>query len=206
MIFGELNRPPLVMQIKQRMANFWTKLTKGKDSTLSVIMCRVLLKLNKNSEYESPWIKTVQNILCESGLSNVWRFPNVVNHKWLNNYLHDEYIQTWLSNVFHNDKCITNRIFKDAFEFESYLTLLPERLRIIFTQFSNTKLPIGGPFSKIADWRPILKNCLMEGHSPTLPIGGPFSKIAHWRAILQNCLLESHSPKLHIGGPFSKIV
>ena len=96
----------------------------------------------------SPWIKTVQNILYESGLSNVWHFPNAVNHKWLNNCLkirlHDEYSQTWSANVFHDDKCITYRIFKEVFEFESYLTLLPERLRILFTQFrlGNTKLPI----------------------------------------------------------------
>ena len=77
-----------------------------------MIMYRLLLNLNNNSEYESPWIKTVQNIVYESGLSNVWHFPNAVNHKWLNNSLkirlHDEYIQTWSSNVFHNDKCISN--------------------------------------------------------------------------------------------------
>ena len=44
--------------------------------------------------------------------------------------------------VFHNDKCITWRIFKEVFEFDQYLTLLPERLRIIFTKFrlANTKL------------------------------------------------------------------
>ena len=117
MIYGELGRPPLVIQIKQRMANFWIKLAQGKDSKLSVIMYRLLLNLNNNSEYESSWVKTVQTILYESGLSNVWHFPNVVNH---------------------------NRIFKEVFEFESFLTMLPERLRILFTQFrlGNTKLPI----------------------------------------------------------------
>ena len=71
MIYGELGRPPLVIQIKQRMANFWIKLAQGKDSKLSVIMYRLLLNLNNNSEYELPWIKTVQNILYESGLYNV---------------------------------------------------------------------------------------------------------------------------------------
>ena len=69
----------------------------------------------------------------------LWYFPNVVNHKWLNNLLkirfHNEYIQTWSPNAFHNDKCITYRIIKEVFEFEPYLTLLPERLRIIFTEF-----------------------------------------------------------------------
>ena len=130
------------------MANFCIKIAQGKYSKLSVIMYRLLLNLNTNSEYELPWIKTFQNIVYEICLSNVWHFPNVVNHKWLNNCrkirLHDEYIQTWSSNVLHNDKCITYRIFKEVFEFESYLTLLPERLRIIFTQFRlcNTKLPI----------------------------------------------------------------
>ena len=49
-----------------------------------------------------------------------------------------------VSNVFHNDKCVTYRIFKEVFEFEPYLTLLPEMLRIIFTQLrpGNRKLPI----------------------------------------------------------------
>ena len=54
MIYGELGRPPLVIQIKQRMANFLIKLEQGKDSKLSVIMYRLLLNLNNNSEYESP--------------------------------------------------------------------------------------------------------------------------------------------------------
>ena len=111
-IYGELGRPPLVIQIKQRMAKFWIKLAQEKDSRLLVIMYILLLNLYNHSVYESPWIKTVQNILCESGLSNVWHFPNVVNHKWLYNCpkirLHDEYIQTWSSDAFHNDKCVYN--------------------------------------------------------------------------------------------------
>ena len=69
------------------MVNFWINLTQGKDSKLSMIMYILLLNLNNSSEYESPWIKTVQNILYESGLSNVWHFPNVVNDKWLDNCL-----------------------------------------------------------------------------------------------------------------------
>ena len=43
MIYGELGRAPLVIQIKQRMANFWIKLAQGKDSKLSVIKYRLLL-------------------------------------------------------------------------------------------------------------------------------------------------------------------
>ena len=52
-----------------------------------------------------------------------------------------QYIQARSSNVFHNDKCITYRIFKEVFEYELHLTLLPERLRILFTKFrlGNTK-------------------------------------------------------------------
>ena len=60
-----------MIQINQRIANFWIKLEQGKDSKLSVIMYRLLLNLNNNSEYESPWIKTVQNILYESGQSQM---------------------------------------------------------------------------------------------------------------------------------------
>ena len=62
MTYGELGRPPLVIQIEQRMTNFWIKLAQGEDSKLSVIMYRLLLSLNNNSEYESPWIKKLFKI------------------------------------------------------------------------------------------------------------------------------------------------
>ena len=112
MMYGELGRPPLVIQIKQRMGNFWIKLTQGKYSKLSLIIYRLLLNLNNNSEYESPWIKTIQNILYESGLFNVCHFPNAVNHKWQNNCLKIRFMKNIFKhghqmNVFHNDKCIT---------------------------------------------------------------------------------------------------
>ena len=50
---------------------------------------------------------------------------------------------TTLFNVYHNYKCITYRLFKEVFEFEPYITLLPERSRNVFTQFrlGNTKKP-----------------------------------------------------------------
>ena len=57
MIYGELGRPPRMIQIKQRIANFWIKLAKGTYSKLSVIMYKLLLNLNNNSGYEIPWIK-----------------------------------------------------------------------------------------------------------------------------------------------------
>ena len=63
-----------MIQIKQRMANFWIKLAQGKHSKLSVIMYKLLLNLNNNIEHESPWIKTVKTIFFESGLSNVGTF------------------------------------------------------------------------------------------------------------------------------------
>ena len=63
MLYGELCRPPLVIKIKQKMANFWIKLAQGKDSKLSVIMYRLFLNLNNNSEYESPWIKKLFKII-----------------------------------------------------------------------------------------------------------------------------------------------
>ena len=49
MIYGELGRPPLVIQRKQMMANFFIKLVQGKYSKLSMIMYRLLLNLNNVS-------------------------------------------------------------------------------------------------------------------------------------------------------------
>ena len=98
MIYGELGRSPLAIQIKQKMATFWIKLAQGEYSKSSVIMYRLLLNLNNYNEHESLWIKTFQNILYESGISIVRYFPNVANHKWLNNCLkirlYGDYSQT----------------------------------------------------------------------------------------------------------------
>ena len=48
MIYGELGRPPQVIQIKQRMVNIWIKLTQGKDSKLIVLKSDFMANIFKH--------------------------------------------------------------------------------------------------------------------------------------------------------------
>ena len=58
--------------------------------------------------------------------------------------LQDQFIQSWQSDVYVNNICITYRLFKSNFCFENYLIKLSPKLRRNFLKFrlSSHKLPI----------------------------------------------------------------
>jgi hypothetical protein len=71
MIYGELGRYPLDIDIKLRNILYWSKLITGKDIKLSIISYR-LLHLLQNNNCEFAWLNYVESILNECGLSYVW--------------------------------------------------------------------------------------------------------------------------------------
>ena len=48
---------------------------------------------------------------------------------------HDQFLQSWMSEVYLNSICISYRIFKVNFGFEDYLIRLSPSLRRIFFKF-----------------------------------------------------------------------
>ena len=75
MVYGELRRYPLSINVKVRMIMFWAKmLYSNKLSNCTYVL------LHKQ---KSPWMNCVKNILDECGLSYVWQSQSFNNLTWL---------------------------------------------------------------------------------------------------------------------------
>jgi hypothetical protein len=82
MIYGELGRYPLDIDIKLRNILYWAKLITGKDIKLSIISYR-LLYLSQNGKCQFSWLNYAENILNECGLSYVWLNQYFISEEWL---------------------------------------------------------------------------------------------------------------------------
>jgi len=81
MVYGELRRYPISIDIKVRMITFWCKLIMGKQSKLSHICYKLLYNNNFIRDGFSLWIKNIQDILNKSGLSYIWLYQNCISEK-----------------------------------------------------------------------------------------------------------------------------
>ena len=79
MVYGELGRYPISIDIKVRMIKFWCKLIMGKQSKLSHICYKLLYNNNFLKDGFSLWIKNIQDILNKSGLSYIWLYQNCIS-------------------------------------------------------------------------------------------------------------------------------
>jgi hypothetical protein len=103
MVYGELGRYPISIDIKVRMIKFWCKLIMGKQSKLSYICYKLLYNNIFLRGGFSLWIKNIQDILNKSGLSYIWLYQDCISEKWLSNVvkmnLIDQFKQTWSTSV-----------------------------------------------------------------------------------------------------------
>ena len=149
MIYGELGRFPLYIDIKTRVISYWCKLLTGKASKLSAISYKHLHSFFCNGNISAPWVKFAKDILDNCGLSNVWTFQNInFNTEWVIAYvklrLRDHFLQEWNSNLENSPKALNYRLYKQIFEFENYFNILENKDIFTFCKFrtTNTKLPI----------------------------------------------------------------
>jgi hypothetical protein len=103
--------------------------------------------------YKSQFLLSVHNTLNELGFSNFWQNQAVENVSYeysdtfkalIKNRLQDQFVQTWHSEINNNDFFYNYRMFKENFEFEKYLSILPSNLANAITKFRtlNHKLPV----------------------------------------------------------------
>ena len=100
MVYGELGRFPIELDIKLRMISFWARTLIGKDSKLSAVSYKLLLNLSNSSNFSSPWFNHIETIFNECGLSFIFRDQSFLNITWLKlvvkNCLQDQFKQTGL--------------------------------------------------------------------------------------------------------------
>ena len=148
MIYGELGRFPIEIDIKIRMVSFWARLLLGKETKLSYLSYRLLYTLSIEENVHSVWIKYLKELFDETGYSSIWINQDIPNSNWLISSiklrLHDQFKQGWYSLIEHSPKALNYRIFKENFEFENYFRVLEDKDIYTLCKFrtTNHKLPI----------------------------------------------------------------
>ena len=147
MVYGEMGRLPLSTVIKSRMISFWASIINSENCKISNVLYNLLLKLYEENVYCSPWILYIKKILDECGMSNIWLTQSFPSKEWLKSSikqkLYDTGIQAWHESINEKAYCDSYVKFKTTFNFENYLTILPQKLLIYFCKFRvrNIKVP-----------------------------------------------------------------
>ena len=148
MIYGELGRTTIDVNIKVRMISFWNKLLCNTNK-LSSILYRLMLHLHGTARgVNFKYINYLKSIFDDSGLSYIWLQQYPVDPKSLKftvkQTLKDHFIQNWYNEMGNSSKGEFYAFFKEQFGLENYLLkLLPkERLMISKLRCSNLKIPI----------------------------------------------------------------
>ena len=151
MVFGEIGQLPIDVQIKSRMLCFWYSLIKTDDTLkFSNVVYKFFYKLYERNVYKLPFLVNVENLLNGLGLSGVWFDQLNVRYSidWfklkVKRCLSDQFMQSWYECLDGGDIFCNYRLFKDTFDMERYLTLLPPRFLYSFVRFRtlNHRLPI----------------------------------------------------------------
>lgn len=148
MLYGELGRYPLYVNIIKRLLNFWARLITGKTTKLSLLVYRFLYHEFINGNFRSKWITFVKCNLDQLGMSDVWIFQNPGNLNYFSRRveqtLKDQFYQKWTSSLQNSSKGRNYALIKSNINIEPYLFTLPSNLRNSITKFrlSNHKLPV----------------------------------------------------------------
>ena len=71
-VYGELGRVPMSVNIKARMVGFWKCIVTGKKEKISPTLYDMLYKLDSGDIYHSKWLNFVKNVLIECGFVDAW--------------------------------------------------------------------------------------------------------------------------------------
>ena len=154
MVYGELGRYPLYIDIFSRMLCYWLKMINSKSSKLNVKLyqaCKNIIGLNLSRNSRFKWLHKIKSILYE--INESWLWNNEINLDTTNiyklkrhftNILEKQYAVDWKREVYISPKCYLYRIFKTDFEKEEYFSKLTKTMSISLCRFRtcNHKLPI----------------------------------------------------------------
>jgi hypothetical protein len=127
MVYGELDRYPIDINIKVRTISYWARLLSGKQAKFSNVSYRLSRNLNENGNANLNWVYFIRTILKECGFTYTWETENVNNKEWLKcvvkQRLLDQFVQNWQTSLSDSSKALNYRIFKTKFEFEEYFNI-----------------------------------------------------------------------------------
>lgn len=147
MVYGELGRFPLDIDIKLRMVSFYSRLLKN-ENKLSCIVFKLMFNLHFDNVCNFKWISFLKSIFDSCGLSYIFTDQQFIDFslykQLIKQILQDQFVQKWHSDIDNSSRGSFYELFKQNFGLETYLLRLPEKSRIWITKFrsSNIKFPI----------------------------------------------------------------
>ena len=99
MIYGELGRYPIKIAIKNKMINYWSRLTNGKHNKLAFILYQ---KMRVSEETQFKWLSKIEQILDESVRSDLWLNQpcNFNCSRMIKSVLEAQFLQTWSTQLY----------------------------------------------------------------------------------------------------------
>ena len=86
MLLGKTGLLPLEFYIKVKMMGFWVSLISGERDKISFKMYLVSLTLYNDGFLKFEWLKFIESIIHECGLSFVFENQLGYDKKWLKNF------------------------------------------------------------------------------------------------------------------------
>ena len=124
MLFAELGRHPIQIDVKVRMINYWSSILNGKQTKLAFQTYLYMYKSNHNYK----WLNHIQSILNDCGMNYIWlqQFRNVPKNiaKMVKSRLLDQLLQAWNADLQLSAKGKNYALYKTNLNPESYLTKL----------------------------------------------------------------------------------
>jgi len=119
-MYDETGRFALYIYRQISIIKYWFKLISSHDS----LMYSLYNLKSNNGAFTNSWTNNVHNLLRELGLHYMID-KNIVSRLDLNliiQRIHDQYIQTWFSELDQSPKLLTYRLFKTSFCYEPYVS------------------------------------------------------------------------------------
>ena len=151
MIFGELQKFPVTLDIKSRMLNFWFKMISlESQNKLTFHVYNCLHKLFLTGSHQSMYIKHIKKTLIEIGMHDLWLSHDVsnINFNWFKLQVKDSlknlFLQEWYSLIDNDSIYINYKMLKPEFCKDPYLIELPSNCALSLLKFRviNNAMPV----------------------------------------------------------------
>ena len=148
MVYVEVGCRPLRVEVRERACSFWLRIQENSSPTLANKLRKILIQMNGNSNYVSPYATYISKRFYKLGLSYMYATPRILNTSrgisLTKSRFQDQNVQEWTENKNNSRKALFYNMFKSKFQLEQYLDALSYKKRISLTRFrlSNHHLPI----------------------------------------------------------------
>ena len=148
MLYAELGRSPINLQIKKRMLGYWISILNGSDAKIVKKMYQILYNDFVNRGINHKWIGKIRQILISVGKPDLLHQHNIqhplATKLKISQTLHDIFLQDWNATTNTTSKGRNYKLFKMNINFETFLISLPRSSSIPMVKFrtANHKLPI----------------------------------------------------------------